>query len=151
MKIMKYESHVFSISMICISIYTAHRKYSYTSLHVVYDYMDSQWPWRDVLGRPWGWPIILKHDMYFISRSIMWLRLVWEIQRVVEWPTCVFFFTVLTKCRDIPGIKSVNSHETMTHFANGINQTLKICEITNITAHKYIGWHGQKMSAFTLS
>ena len=67
--------------------------------------------------------------------------------------TCVFssITTVLTKCSDIPGIKSVSSHETMTYFANNIFRSLIICEITNITAHKYIGWHGQKIAALTLS
>ena len=37
--------------------------------------------------------------------------------------TCVFssMTTVLTKCGDIPGIKSVSSHETMTYFTRDIN------------------------------
>ena len=56
----------------------------------------------------------------------------------------------LTKCWDIRGMKSVSSHETMTYFANDIFHSLIICEITNITAHKYIGWHGQKVAALTL-
>ena len=69
---------------------------------------------------------------------------------------CIFYFilylrAVLTKCWDIPSIKSVRSHETMMYFASDIFHSLTICEITNITAHKYIGWHGQKVAALTYS
>ena len=74
-----------------------------------------------------------------------------QFQSLFQWYnclsyTCVFssMTTVLTKCWDIPGIKSVSSHETMTYFTRDINpcwwlvyQTLKICEKTRKWGEKW--------------